>query len=636
MTRRESPAGAASVGAQIRELDDRAVAAHADRWAALARDHAALPSQDVPWALAAAEAFGGTSLITVGGPDGLGGIAAVTRHGRRLELLGASELFEPGDLLARSDDALASLAEQLVAQRTPIVLRRLPPTSPTITALREAIGRHGAVRLQEGAGHPVIELDDRWTEPGGGLSSSRRSALRRARRKAERMGPVTVELLAPGPDAVDAPLDEAFDVEHRSWKGAAGTSLRQSPALARFVRRYATEAAARGMLRVELLRIDGRAVAMQIGVEWRRRIWLLKIGYDERYARVSPGQLLLAASIADAAARGLEGYQFQGEPAPWTETWTRDVQPCVTVRAYPMSVAGGLALGSDLQTVVSRRARPYAARVRRAAVRRAASRYVAGPTLDDALAVRSRYASRDYATTVGHWGTHATPRQLVSREYRAAAERLPAGTRLSIKLPALRGDVDVLDALLARCAERQLELHFDALGPESADAAFREAARLAAAAPGTVGCTLPGRWERSVADVAFGVEHRLRCRVVKGEWEDPDAPDRDMVEGFLSVVAGLAGRAPFVAVATHDAALARTALERLVATGTACELELLHGMNGRAALRVAQRLGVPVRIYVPYGEGRVPYDWSRFDPRSVARATLDLLPTGRLRAHLIR
>jgi hypothetical protein len=40
------------------------------------------------------------------------------------------------------------------------------------------------------------------------------------------MGPVRAELLAPGPDGLDALLDEAFSIEERSWKGRA-TPLRR-------------------------------------------------------------------------------------------------------------------------------------------------------------------------------------------------------------------------------------------------------------------------------------------------------------------------------------------------------------------------------------------------------------------------
>jgi hypothetical protein len=48
-------------------------------------------------------------------------------------------------------------------------------------------------------------------------------------------------------------------------------------------------------------------------------------------------------------------------------------------------------------------------------------------------------------------------------------------------------------------------------------------------------------------------------------------------------------------------------------------------MPSRRAVRVARRLDVAVRVYVPYGAGRVPYPVER-DPRTVARLAFDVLP----------
>ena len=45
----------------------------------------------------------------------------------------------------------------------------------------------------------------------------------------------------------------------------------------------------------------------------------------------------------------------------------------------------------------------------------------------------------------------------------------------------------------------------------------------------------------------------------------------------------------------------------LLAAGTPCELEQLRGLPGRRTAAVAQRLGVPVRVYVPFGPGWWPY-----------------------------
>ncbi len=578
-------------------------------WEALAASSAVLPMQDAPWALAAAEAFDDPLHVVVhGDPSAPEAIAPMARRGRELELLGSAQIHEPTDLLARSPEALGVLARELLRARQPISLRRIPADSDTVAALRDVVGRRGVVRVQEGAGHPALTLTEAWHEPGGGLSSSRRSSLRRARRRAEQSGEVTAELLTPTPEAVGELLDVAFDVEARSWKGRAGTALAMVPEIGDFYRRYAARMAERGALRVDLLRIDGAAVAVQIGVEWRNRVWLLKIGYDEDHAAASPGQLLLAESIADAARRGCERYEFLGSAAPWTEVWAPELASCTSVVAYPPGLASAVSLTGVVRRSLAGRALDAARTARGAAEERAARRFVAGPALEDALREQRRYADAGYLTTVGFWHGLKDNAATVAQGYRDALEALPAGSELSIKPPALGNDAKTVAALLERARERGVGLHFDALQPPTAPPVLALAAQLAPSAEDALGCTLTGRWQRSVADAELVVEHGLRVRIVKSEWEDPDEPYRNPRAGYLEVVDALAGRAAHVEVATQDAKLAREALDRLLAAGTSCELQVLHAMPTRRVIAEARSRNVPVRVYVPYGSSRLPFE----------------------------
>jgi CelD/BcsL family acetyltransferase involved in cellulose biosynthesis len=178
--------------------------------------------------------------------------------------------------------------------------------------------------------------------------------MRRARRRAEALGAVEIALLAPGADEVAELLDEALAVEARGWKGRAGTAVVLDERRRPFVAAYAARAAAAGALRLALLRIDGRAMAMQFAVEYDRRLWLLKIGFDEEASRCSPGSLLLLAALRDAATRGLRACEFLGEVESWTRAWTTCERSIVAVRGYPARPRTVLRLGG----VVRQRLRP--------------------------------------------------------------------------------------------------------------------------------------------------------------------------------------------------------------------------------------------------------------------------------------
>lgn len=272
------------------------------------------------------------------GPPTLAALAALARRpgrGRRLENLAGRELAEPLDVLWRDEEALAELCGHLADERRPLLLARQPLDSPALSALRAAYRGRAAVAVTGRRGLPVIDLDPDATGNGAQLSSRRRSDLRRARRRAEAIGAVETDVLAPHPDELDALLATALEVEAASWKGRAGSALLHDPARLGFFRRYARAAAAAGELRIAFLRIGGSPAAMQLAVVHGDAWWVLKIGYDERFARCSPGQLLFGETVATAARAGLERYELLGGSDPWTRAWTTRERPCATVLVYP-------------------------------------------------------------------------------------------------------------------------------------------------------------------------------------------------------------------------------------------------------------------------------------------------------------
>jgi proline dehydrogenase len=240
--------------------------------------------------------------------------------------------------------------------------------------------------------------------------------------------------------------------------------------------------------------------------------------------------------------------------------------------------------------------------------RRRVSAYVAGPGVDDALEVGRRLAAGGLPCVVGYTAPAAEPARSVADTHLAAFERLAAeglDGEVSVKLSALRFDSGLLAELSAAAARAGRALHVDALGPETVDDTWALLERLEDRDP--VGTTLPGRWRRSVDDARRAVELGLRVRVVKGQWSDTAEPDVDPADGMLRVVDRLRDSTRRVAVATHDVPLLAEALSRLRAAEVPCAVELFLGLPFAAPLRLACRLGVPVRVYVPYGAGGAPY-----------------------------
>jgi proline dehydrogenase len=269
----------------------------------------------------------------------------------------------------------------------------------------------------------------------------------------------------------------------------------------------------------------------------------------------------------------------------------------------------------------------------RLAIRLAARLFVRGNKLGDAIDAGARLAARGRATTLGYFNSDGDAPRAVADACVAALDAIgragasgdaaaARATRpyLSIKVPALGFDDALVGEIVDRAVTGGVGVHFDSHGAGEADPTFAAIAaaahRLARDGAGAsageggqwrLGCTLPGRWPRSLDDAGRVAALGLRVRVVKGQWADPAAPAVDPRQGFLAVIDRLAGNARQVAVASHDAPLAREALRRLQQAGTPAELELLLGLPMQGALHVARELEVPVRIYIPFGISWLPY-----------------------------
>lgn len=242
--------------------------------------------------------------------------------------------------------------------------------------------------------------------------------------------------------------------------------------------------------------------------------------------------------------------------------------------------------------------------------RLAGQAYVAGDRLQDALRVAKRHTDAGYATTLGFFDSEEqdTPR-IVADAYLATLRAL-SGTEgyTSIKLPALAFSPELLAEVAQQAKQSDVRLHFDSMWPETATTTLTMIDNLIGTEVcGPLGLTLPGRWRRSVADASWTTQRGLFVRVVKGQWADPDDPHRDLRQGYMEVIRALAGRRNKVAVASHDTPMAEEAIRVLREADTPCVLELLHGLPMRASLAMAHRLGVKVRIYVPFGRGHLPY-----------------------------
>lgn len=263
--------------------------------------------------------------------------------------------------------------------------------------------------------------------------------------------------------------------------------------------------------------------------------------------------------------------------------------------------------------------------------RRAGRPYVAGEQREAALDLCRRRLESGDRVVICHWSEPDDDPARVLESYlddlQAAAELAGNGyAYMTCKIDALGDRMADVTAVAACARQVGVRAHWDSLGADTQSIALT-CAKLHQSLRAPTGATLPGRWARSLEDAEDLRGLSFPVRLVKGQWASTDS--LDPARGMVECARRLAGRSDLVAVATHDAELAREVLAILIESGTPCELEQMLGLPDREPREVAGDLGVPVRVLVPYGAPRPPYALgSAWRPTLTRRLLRDVTASG--------
>jgi CelD/BcsL family acetyltransferase involved in cellulose biosynthesis len=234
-----------------------------------------------------------------------------------------------GDLLVDPDCDAAALDRlvELIARETPGLLwfDGVPIESNSWRRFLECLGARGmAYQRHERFRIGTLDCTRDFEAYQKAWSGNFRRQMKKMSRRAEELGGVSLTIHRPVDEkTVNEHLDCGFAVEDRSWKGREGTSVLKSPVMNGFLRKQATLLAAMGHLELVFLEFEGRAIAFELG--WTSKGWYFspKVGYDEEYSHLSPGQLLrLKLAERFFGDRERQGWDFLGPLVEATEKWT--------------------------------------------------------------------------------------------------------------------------------------------------------------------------------------------------------------------------------------------------------------------------------------------------------------------------
>jgi proline dehydrogenase len=254
---------------------------------------------------------------------------------------------------------------------------------------------------------------------------------------------------------------------------------------------------------------------------------------------------------------------------------------------------------------------------------RAASRYVAGRTRDEALAVATDQLGKGHGVSLDLFGEMSTDPEQAARvvdEYLELAKLLPdADVWLSLDLSHLALDVDPAGAaeLVANIAEALPPGRLLQFGAEDTTRTDQiQQCVLEVAGRGLadrLGATVQANLKRSPEDVETLTAAGVHVRLVKGAYVEstgahPYGEPTDIA--YLQLAHQLAASGARWSLATHDGRL-REAVQLSLGT---VPVEQLLGVRPEVLDELRDR-GIPTRVYVPYGP-----DWFRYWLRRVAES----------------
>ncbi|MFN2490245.1 MAG: GNAT family N-acetyltransferase [Actinomycetota bacterium] len=174
----------------------------------------------------------------------------------------------------------------------------------------------------------VVPLAPGWEPYVSSLGSKDRHELRRKMRRLGREHP-EASVRRASPDTLEADL-RTFLGMHRGAEGHKGHFMR--PEIATFFERLAGAFMPLGWLRLDLLEIEGRAVASTFSFALEQRFYLYNSAYEPDARSLSPGYVLAAELIKRAIEEQLEFFDFLRGPERYKYQLGAQAVPLNSVR----------------------------------------------------------------------------------------------------------------------------------------------------------------------------------------------------------------------------------------------------------------------------------------------------------------
>ena len=266
--------------------------------------------------------------------------------------------------------------------------------------------------------------------------------------------------------------------------------------------------------------------------------------------------------------------------------------------------------------------------------RKFASRFVAGETIESAVAAAGELKARGIASTLDLLGESITAEAeavAARNQYLAILDRMAAaGVEVNVSVKLTKMGLDISEELCAAnltCILEKAERvsGFVRLDMEGSDYTQRTLdffeQRLFERFGRHCGVVIQAMLRRSAADVEKLIAMRARVRLCKGAYLEPPSvafPEKAAVDrSYVALMERLLADGNYPGLATHDEAIiarARAVVRRDSIPAERFEFQMLYGVRRDLQLRLV-RDGYRMRVYVPFGTQWYPYLMRRLAER---------------------
>ncbi len=227
------------------------------------------------------------------------------KEGRRTVGFCGGGVSDYCDVVTDEEEAVTALLAHLATRRDRWEVADLEPLPDDSPLLKISQGN-----LETRDVCPGLDLPERVEDLHEVVPTRQLANLRKYRRKAEALGELRLR---------NGPWEEKLEILLGFYLARRGET--DGDALRAFHREVAAGFHARGALGLHLLCLNGDPLAGLYGFRERDTFYCYMQGFDERWARLSPGAMVVGAAIEEAVLQGARRIDFLRGREPYKYWW---------------------------------------------------------------------------------------------------------------------------------------------------------------------------------------------------------------------------------------------------------------------------------------------------------------------------